>query len=106
MAWHDDIDLEQWTGKTDPNGSWCLGAAAAAIEGACNRKFGVDNEPVPTAIQLATAMLAARLLERRHNPEGPLTSKQVDDVRVGFSGADADVASLIEPYIVTTWWVA
>ena len=104
MAWSDDIGLEQWTGKTDPNAAWCVEAAASAIENACNRKFGVDDEPVPAAIRLATAMLAARLLERRHNPE-PLSSKQVDDVRLGFSGADADVAELIAPFILT-WWVA
>ena len=108
MAWHDDIDLGQWTDKADPNATWCVEAAAAVIEDVCNRTFGVDDEPVPAAIRLATAMLAARLLARRHTPEGPLNSQQVDDVRLGYSGGtglDDDVARLIKPYILT-WWVA
>lgn len=105
MAWHDDIDLEQWTGKADPNASWCVEAAATVIEDACHRKFGVDDEPVPASIRLATAILAARLLERR-NSATPLTSMQVDDVRLGYStGLDEDVANLIKPFILK-WWVA
>lgn len=60
-------------------------------------------ESIPRAIETACMIQAARLYERRTNPNGPLTSKQVDDVRYGWRSTatpelDADVLASIAPY--------
>lgn len=59
---------------------------------------------VPNAIKLATMIQAARLYDRRENAAGPLTVKEIDDVRYGWAATvatqelDADVIATITPY--------
>ncbi|PQE02198.1 hypothetical protein CYL16_01130 [Mycobacterium sp. EPG1] len=58
---------------------------------------------VPRPVELATMIQASRFYERRDNPAGPLTVKQIDDVRYGWAPTastelDADVAASIAGY--------
>ena len=58
---------------------------------------------VPNPVKVACQIQASRLYERRENIAGPLTVKEVDDVRLGWaaSGAvelDPDVLASVAPY--------